>query len=123
MNVVDSSGWLAYFANSHNAAQFAPPIQATETLVVPVICSYEVFKRILAQQGEEAALQAMGFMSLGTTAVLTSEIAIEAARLSLAHKLAMADSLILATAQAHHALLWTQDADFEGIEGVRYIPK
>ncbi|MCP4424826.1 MAG: type II toxin-antitoxin system VapC family toxin [Chloroflexi bacterium] len=123
MNVVDSSGWLAYFANDKNANQFAPVIQATDTLIVPTICIYEVFKRILVQRGEEAALQAVGVMSLGTSADLTQEIAINAAQISSAHKLAMADSIILATARANKAAFWTQDADFDGIEGVRYISK
>ena len=35
----------------------------------------------------------------------------------------MADSIILATAVAHRATLWTQDADFENVKGVRYLPK
>jgi toxin FitB len=123
MNVVDSSGWLSYFGKDENADQFAPVIQSTDTLIVPTICMYEVFKRVLAQRGEEAALQAVGIMSLGTSADLTQEIAINAAQISSTHKLAMADSIILATARANKATLWTQDADFDGIGGVRYVPK
>ncbi|NKQ36005.1 MAG: type II toxin-antitoxin system VapC family toxin [Chloroflexi bacterium] len=123
MNIVDSSGWLAYFAGDANANQFAPIIQSTDTLVVPTICMYEVFKRILAQRGEGAALQAVGIMSLGTSADLTQEIAINAAQISSTRKLAMADSIILATARSNKAMLWTQDVDFEGIEGVKYISK
>jgi toxin FitB len=113
----------AYFAGDANAGQFAPIVQAADRLVVPTICLYEVFKRILTQRGEEAALQAVGMMSLGITADLTPEIAINAAQLSTERKLAMADSIILATARAHKAILWTQDADFAGVEGVRYIAK
>ncbi|MCA9899393.1 MAG: type II toxin-antitoxin system VapC family toxin [Anaerolineales bacterium] len=123
MNVVDSSGWLAYFANDTNAAKFAPIIQATDSLLIPTICMYEVFKRILIQRGEEDALRAVGIMSLGTNIELTQEIAINAAQISTTSKLAMADSIILATARANKATLWTQDADFEGIVGVEYIPK
>ncbi len=123
MNVVDSSGWLAYFAGDANANQFAPIIKATDILIVPTICLYEVFKRILTQRGEEAALQAVGIMSLGISTDLTQEISINAARISSTRKLAMADSIILATARANKATLWTQDVDFEGIEGVRYISK
>jgi toxin FitB len=123
MNLVDSSGWLAYFSGDANAGQFAPIVQAADRLVVPTICLYEVFKRILTQRGEEATLQAVGMMSLGITADLTPEIAINAAQLSTERKLAMADSIILATARAHKAMLWTQDADFAGVEGVRYIAK
>ena len=123
MNVVDSSGWLEYFARGENAHFFAPTIQETDSLVVPTICLYEVFKLILAQRGEEAALQAVGIMSLGAIAELTQEIAIDAAHISLELKIAMTDSIILATARAHNATLWTQDADFIGIDKVKHIEK
>ena len=123
MNVVDSSGWLEYFADSTNAIIFAPVVQATDTLVVPTVCIYEVFKRLLAQRGEEDALQAIGIMSLGIVADLTREIAVNAATISSQLKIAMADSIVLATAQAYEATLWTQDADFEGIGGVQYIER
>ncbi len=121
MNIVDSSGWLAYFAGDTNADFFAPAIKATDDLSVPTICLYEVFKRLLTQRGEEAALQAMGIMSLGVVADVTQEIAIEAAAISLEHRLAMADSIILSTARTYNAVLWTQDADFQGIDGVRFV--
>ena len=123
MNIVDSSGWLEYFARGGNAGLFAPVIQETESLVVPTICMYEVFKRILIQRGEENALQAIGVMSLGTIADLTQEIAINAAQISSELKIAMADSIILATARKHNAVLWTQNIDFEGLSDVNYIQK
>jgi len=123
MNVVDPSGWLEYFAGGINASTFAPVVKATDTLVVPTVCMYEVFKRLLAQRGEEDALQAVGIMSLGIIADLTREIAVNAAFISSEFKIAMADSFILATARAYDATLWTQDADFENIGGVQYIEK
>jgi toxin FitB len=123
MNVVDSSGWLEYFARGTNASFFAPAIKATQILVVPTICMSEVFKRLLIQRGEEDALQATGIMSLGLLADLTREIAIDAAYISAKSQIAMADSIILATTRAYSATLWTQDADFRGIEGVQYIEK
>lgn len=121
MNVVDTSGWLEYFAKGANASFFVPVIKATEILVVPTICMYEVFKRLLTQRGEEDALQAAGIMSLGILADLTREIAVDAAHISFELQIAMADSIILATTRAHQATLWTQDADFKGMEGVQYI--
>lgn len=123
MNVVDSSGWLEYFARGTNTSFFAPVVKATDILVVPTVCMYEVFKRLLAQRGEEGALQAAGIMSLGIIADLTQEIAVNAAYISSEFKIAMTDSTILATARANNAILWTQDADFEGIDGVHYIDK
>lgn len=121
MNVVDSSGWLEYLAGGQNAEIFAPVIQATDSLVVPTVCMYEVFKRVLALRGEEAALRAIGIMSLGIIADLTREIAVNAARISSELEIAMADSLILATARVHDATLWTQDSDFEGVDGVKFV--
>lgn len=121
MNLVDSSGWLEYFASGANASTYAPIIKATDTLIVPTICMYEVFKRLLTQRGEEDALQAIGIMSLGVITDLTREIAITAANISLKFKIPMADSIILATARANDATLWTQDADFDGIRGVKYV--
>ena len=123
MNVVDSSGWLEYFADGANAAAFARPIEATAKLVVPTLAIFEVFKRVMAQRGEDAALEAAALMRQGRVVPLDDALALEAARLSVTERLAMADSIILATARAHRATLWTQDADFAKVPGVRYLAK
>lgn len=123
MNVVDSSGWLEYFAGDENASFFAPAIEDTQRLIVPTICIYEVFKRLTTQRGKNTALVHIGDMHQGQIIDLTVPVALQAAKLSTELKIAMADSIILATARAHNATLWTQDADFEGIEGVEYIEK
>ena len=120
MNVVDSSAWLEYFANGPNAAAFASAIQATEELVVPSITLLEVFKRVYQQRGEGPALQAVALMQQGAVVDLDAALALMAARLSADGKLALADSVVLATARRFDAMLWTQDADFEGLPGVRY---
>jgi len=121
VNVVDSSGWLEYFAGGPNADFFAPAVEAVDELVVPTVSLYEVFKRVLQQRGEGDALQAIALMQQGVVVELTSPIAIDAARTSAELSLPMADSIILATARAYQATLWTQDSDFEGIEDVRYV--
>jgi predicted nucleic acid-binding protein len=123
MNVVDSSGWLEYFADGSNADFFAPAITDEANLVVPTICMFEVFKRLSLQRGKEAALQAMGMLYRGQLAALTDEIALQAALLSLEHKLPLADSVILATTRMRQATLWTQDEHFKGLSGVEYIEK
>jgi predicted nucleic acid-binding protein len=123
MNIVDSSGWIEYIADDANANFFEPPIVDTENLLVPTICLYEVFKRVLQEFGEERALDAMGIMSLGTILDLDRQIAIQAAQISADLKLAMADSIILATARSYDATLWTQDEHFKGVEGVRFKEK
>jgi predicted nucleic acid-binding protein len=123
VNVVDLSGWLEYFADGPNADRFADPLGNVSELLVPSITLYEVFKVVCRQRGEDAALQAVAMMQQGRVIDLSSSIALSAAKLSLDVKIPMADSIILATAQAHDAVLWTQDDDFEGLPGVRYFPK
>ena len=123
MNIVDSSGWLEYFANGLNADFFAPAIEDISQLIVPVISIYEVFKRVLQQKGEGDALQAIAVMCQGKVIELDTRLALSAARISVELGMPMADSIMLATAQAYNATLWTQDEDFQGIEGVRYIEK
>jgi toxin FitB len=123
VNVVDSSAWLAYFADAPNAGFFAAAIEATDQLLVPTVVVYEVHKRVRQQRDEAAALQATGIMLQGRVVDLTTEIALLAARVGLELGLPMADALILATARAHSATLWTQDADFRGLEGVRFRAK
>ena len=123
MNVVDSSAWLEYFADGPNADFFAGSIQNLAELVVPTLSLYEVFKRVLQQRGEGDALQAMAVMLQGRVVDLDADLALSAAKVSVELGLPMADSVMLATGQAHGAVLWTQDRDFEGIDGVRYIEK
>ena len=122
MNVVDSSGWLEYFADGPNAGFFTKAVENTSDLVVPTLSLYEVFKRVLQQRGEGDALQAVATMQQGRVMGLTSTLALSAARISLDLSIPMADSVILATAHAWDATLWTQDADFENISGVSYTP-
>jgi predicted nucleic acid-binding protein len=123
MNVVDSSGWVEYFTKGINAKFFIQPIQDLENLLVPSICIFEVFKRLLLDLGEEDALQAAGIMAYGHEVELDRKIALDAAQISVDLRLAMADSIILATARANDSILWTQDAHFKNVEGVKYIEK
>jgi predicted nucleic acid-binding protein len=119
MSVVDSSAWLEYFANGPNAELFAPAIEKTTELLVPSL-TIEVFKRVLLQCDEDSALQAVVVMQQGAVIDLDASLALFAARLSIEHRLPMADCMILATARSYAAVLWTQDADFKGIPGVEY---
>lgn len=123
MNIVDSSGWLEYFADGPNADLFAPAIEKPDELLVPSLSLYEVFKRVLQQRDEGDALRSVAFMQQGSVVDLDSRTALSAAKVSVDLGLPMADSVMLATARQHDATFWTQDADFKGIEGVRYIEK
>jgi predicted nucleic acid-binding protein len=121
MNVVDSSGWLEYFADGPNADFFAGPIEDVDNLIVPTISLLEVFKRVFQQRGEDAALQAVAIMRQGKVIDLTDDIAIFGAKIGYEKGLPLADSVILATAYRHNSVLWTQDSDFKGLESVQYI--
>ena len=123
MNIVDSSGWLEYFSDGPNAGFFSTPLSDVASLIVPSISIYEVFKRVLQQRDESAALEAAALMQQGQVVELSSSLAMAAAKLSLDLKLPMADSIILTTAQQFDATLWTQDRDFKGIAGVKYVAK
>ena len=123
MNVVDSSGWMEYFIGGKNAAAFAPAIEDTENLLVPVICVYEVFKKIYQDQGQGVAEIRVADLYKGQVIELTASLALSAARISAEKKLAMADSLILATAREYQATLWTQDEHFKDIPEVKFIKK
>lgn len=123
MNLVDSCGWLEYFSEGTNADFFAPSIEDVGSLIVPSICILEVFKKVLAQRGEDAALQAIALMEQGNVIGLDTALALTAAQLGFALKLSLADSVILATAYRYKAIIWTQDSDFKGIEQVKYKPR
>jgi toxin FitB len=123
MNIVDSSGWLEYLGERPNASVFAGPIEASNNLLVPTLSLFEVFKRVCQLRDEDEALRAIAVMEQGQVVDLDRATALEAARLSILHGIAMADAVMLATARRNKATLWTQDADFEGIEGVRYFAR
>jgi len=123
MNIVDSSGWLAYFADEPNAKHFLTPLNDTVSLVVPTVTIYEVFKVVFRESSENDALQAAVAMRKGTVVDLTTSLPIAASKLSLEHNLPMAGSIILATAKEFDATIWTQDSDFMNIGDVKYFPK
>ena len=120
MNLVDTSGWIEYFFGQPNAVYFTPPIEATDDLIVPVVCLYEVFKKVNVVADEARALQAVAQMKQARIVDVTEDVALSAALISLRHKLPMADSLIYATARAQGAVLWTQDDHFRSLPGVNH---
>jgi predicted nucleic acid-binding protein len=120
MNVVDSSGWIEYFTDGAGASFFAPAIEKVDALVVPAIVVNEVLRKTLRDAGESAAQSVLTAMRQGKIVPLDEALAVSAARLGLAHRLPLADAIVLATTRAASATLWTQDADFEGLPRVRY---
>ena len=123
MNLVDSSGWLEYFTEGRNAEYFVSVIENTSELIVSVINLYEVYKKILSEKDDNAAIQAIALMQQPNVVDVTEPISILAARLSIDLKIPMADSIIYATAKMYNAIIWTQDSDFKNLEGVEYFKK
>lgn len=123
MNVVDSSGWIEFLIAGHNGPAFRAVIDSSDVLIVPTLAIFEVYRWMARELGEPQADLAAAMMRNAVVADLDSELAIVAAQLAAEHRLAMADGIILATARRHGATLWTQDADFEGIAGIRYLPR
>lgn len=121
--VADTSVWLSWLVDDADAAVFAKVLAGEEPPLVPTIVLYEVSRWFWAR-GEDARLPEVGaVLKQGQVVGLSSEIAERAAALGARHRLAMADALIYATARLHDAELWTRDADFAGLEGVRYFAK
>ncbi len=123
MNIVDSSGWLEFFAEGPNADEFSKPLSDTEKLIVPSISIFEVFKVVLRERDEDAALMAASLMGQGKVIDLSFELSIQAAKTSYDFKISMADSIILTTATLYEATVWTQDADFKNFNNVKYFQK
>jgi len=123
VNVVDSSGWIEYLVEGPNAAFFEEPLQDVEHLLVPSISILEVYRYVLKERGRQDALAVAASMRQGHVVDLDEGLAIEAAEVGASRALPLADCVIYASAQAHQARLWTQDADFQGLEGVEYRPK
>jgi len=123
LHVVDSSGWLEYLVGGPNARHFVAPLADPGRLLVPTISLYEVVRVVLRERGKDNAIRAAALMRQGRQIALSPTLALAAARLAHERGLAMGDAIILATAQANRATLWTQDSDFEGVSGVRYYAK
>jgi len=122
LNLVDSSGWIEYFIDGKNTDRFAAAIEDTERLIVSTLNIYEVFKKVIAERDENTALEAVAMMEQAKVIEVTSSIAMQAAKLSCIFKIPLADSIICITARENNAVVWTQDVDFEDMEGVEYFP-
>ena len=122
-HVVDTCGWISYFQRDSNADFFGTVIEQTDALLVPSIVVYEVSKKILLMYEQNVYLQAMRYLKLGQFVGVDWDLMIEAAAASKRYQLHMADAIIWQTAQSHNALLYTQDAAFQGLPGVVYRAK
>jgi len=121
VNVVDSCGWLEVFAATPRGAVYLEVLRDAGSLVVPSICVNEVYRVIARQRGEHVALHHVARMRASLVTPLDDGLAVDAARLGLAHGLPCADSIVYAAACRHEATLWTHDAHFRNLPGVRFV--
>ena len=123
MNIVDSSLWLEYFADSEAGNAISEIIENNKDLLVPTVALYEVFKKLLTERNEDDALLAIAQMKQGNVIDLNDGLSLYAAKLSIEHKLPMADSIIYAATLYNNCILWTQDKHFNGLDAVNYFEK
>jgi predicted nucleic acid-binding protein len=118
--VVDTCGWLAYFADEPNAGKFAPYIEEEVRVLVPGVVEYEVYRWAVRTVGEELADQYAAAVGRHESVALDAQLARRAAELGHAHKLAACDALIYASAESRGAAVVTADPDLQGLPGVEF---
>ena len=123
MTLLDSSGWIEFFADGPLASSYASHIENLGNIVTPTVVLYEVYKVLKRQQGEEEALAASAQMGKTKIVPLTDAIALTAADVSLSRRLSMADSIVYATALSERAKLVTSDSDLAFLPAVTYLKK
>jgi len=115
MNLVDSSGWIEYLLDNPQATPFEKYLLQTESLIVPTLVLYEVYRQLIKKIDEREALFAVTQMEKGKVVALDQDIALLAAEMSLKYKLGTADAVIFATALSNQAKLISLDHDFRGL--------
>ena len=109
--------------DSDRADLFEAAIEDFKNLIVPSIVIHEVFKVLKRKLGETSAVDVLAYMQRGQVVEMGDSIAILAAKMAMDLQLPMADSIIYATAHIYDAEIWTQDADFKSLSGVKYFEK
>ena len=123
MIIVDSCGWLEWFTDGGLADQYHEYLAAESNILMPAIIIYEVYKILKRELNEEKALLAVGYMKKCQLIPFDDNLALTAADIALHEKLAMADAIIVATAQAHNCRIISSDADLKDQVNVKFIPK
>jgi predicted nucleic acid-binding protein len=123
VSVVDSSGWIEFLVDGPNADAFESQLESDDGLAVPTIILTEVGRWLLSHQRRAEVDATIALMQRGRLVPLDFRIARSAADLGVRHRLPLADSIIYATARSLDVELWSQDKDFDGLPGVRYVPK
>jgi len=121
--LLDTCGWIEWLADGDLADKFQFYLEDTQSLIVPTIVQFELYKWLERNSGEEAAMKAIARTTRSKVVDLDTSTALLAAELSRDHGLSVADAVIYASARKHHADLITSDDHFDGLAGVVYFPK
>jgi predicted nucleic acid-binding protein len=92
-------------------------------LLVPTISLFEVHRVLSRSLPADLVNRCLNVMRLGRVLDFTDARAVASAHIAALHKLAMADAAMYAMAREFGATFWTQDVDYQGLDGVRYQPK
>ena len=123
MILVDTSAWIEWLIDSPTGEKLTAHLPEQADWLVPTMVQLELAKWLTREVGEDKADQVIAFTQVCQVVPLDTETALAAADACRTHKLAIADAIILATAQAHGATLLTCDAHFAGLSGVTLIEK
>jgi predicted nucleic acid-binding protein len=123
MLLVDTSAWIEWLVGSATGDRVAEHLPDQADWLVPTMVQLELAKWLTREVGEDKADQVIAFTQVCQVIPLDTEIALEAAEACRMHKLATADAIVFATARARGATILTCDSHFEGLPGVRLVPK
>ena len=123
MRVVDTSVWIEWLIGSALGRRLAKEIPDRVECIVPTIVQLELSKWLLRESGEDRADQVIAYTQKCIVVTLDTHIALMAAELHRQHRLATADAIVYATAQANGAELLTCDAHFAKLPEVVYFRK
>ena len=119
--VVDSSCWIEILTSGPRASRCEKMVRRADSILVPTLVLFEVYKKISSKVGEAQSLSTVGYLSQNKVLDLDRATALLAADLSLELNLPMADSIVLAHAKIQNAELVTMDNDFAGLDRVTVI--
>jgi predicted nucleic acid-binding protein len=123
MRLVDTSAWVEWLIDSPTGKSVASELPQRQQWLVPTVVQLELAKWLTREIGEEKSDQVIAFTETCMVADLDTTITLAAADLCLRRKLATADAIVYASAQAYGADLLTCDRHFDGLSGVVFIKK
>lgn len=102
---------------------YSRDLNAPDSLIVPTLVQHELYQWLCREIGQPVALSAIAATQTAIVVSLDTSIALLAADIAKAFKLATADAIIYATAHRHRATLVTGDAHFSVLPQVGFLPK